>query len=129
VEIYANMRKDIDQHLKLERELEEKLDGLQKGKAAHDKAGIQKELNRTAKETAAWIDLLASHTFHCSTEGCQNLAVPISFHEGALECNICSQMLLHGMREHRTFVCGEECRDRDDNFVSFRKPYLPSHTN
>lgn len=112
-DIYATMQKDLADHLRIERELKEKLDGLQRAKAAHDKAGIAKEAKKTAKEIAAIIRMLSRYTFYCTNEGCQNLSVPISQDEGNLECGICNHLSHSGMPRDRSYFCSEECMERD----------------
>jgi hypothetical protein len=124
-DIYASMQKDLEYHLRVERELNEKLDGLQRAKAAHDKVGIAKEMKKSAKEMALWMKVLSINTYYCSTEGCQNLAVPISLDEGVLQCAICDHLWGDCMQEHRTIYCGEECMNRDDNGVRVPSPTFP----
>ncbi len=112
-DIYAIMQKDVTDHVRIERELKEKLDGLQRAKAAHDKAEIAKEVKKAAKEISSTVRMLSRYTFYCTTEGCQNLSVPISQDEGNLECGICNQLANNGMPRDRSYFCSEECMERD----------------
>lgn len=121
-DIYASMQKDIEDHSDRERDLRERIDDLQRAKAAHDKEEIAKEQEKTAKETATWLKFYRENTFYCNNEGCQNLAVPLSLEEGVLECGLCYQMYLDRMQEHRTYFCGEECVERHDHGVGSSRP-------
>jgi hypothetical protein len=129
-DIYATMHRDITDHVRIERELKEKLDELQRAKAAHDKAGIAKEAKKTAKETSARIQMLSRYTFYCTTEGCQNLSVPISQDEGNLECGICNHLAHSGMPRDRSYFCSEECMERGGvSYIVFLiKTYLSNTT-
>lgn len=112
-DIYAIMQKDTTDHVRMERELKEKLDGFQRAKAAHDKKEIAKEAKKTAKETNARIHMLSRYTFYCTNEGCQNLSVPISQDEGNLECGICNHLAHRGIPRDRSYFCSKDCMERD----------------
>lgn len=112
-DIFATIQKDITDHVRIERELKDKLDGFQRAKAGHDKAAIAKEAKKTAKETNARIHMLSRYTFYCTNEGCQNLSVPISQDEGNLECGICNHLAHSGIPRDRSYFCSEECMERD----------------
>lgn len=111
-DIYAIMQKDLTDHVRIERELKEKLDMFQRAKAGHDKEEIAKQAEKTAKETNARIHMLSEYTFYCTTEGCQNLSVPISHDEGNLECGICNHLAHSGIPRDRSYFCSEECMER-----------------
>jgi hypothetical protein len=119
-DIYTIIQKDVTDFVRLERELREKLDELQRAKAAHDKEEIVKEAKKAGKETAARIRMLSKYTFYCATEGCENLSVPISQEEGNLECGICNRLARDGMPRKRSYFCSEECMERDGvSYLSF----------
>jgi hypothetical protein len=112
-DIFATLQKDVTDHVRIERELKEKLDGFQRAKAAHDKAAIVKEAKKTSREINTRIHMLSRYTFYCTNEGCQNLSVPISQDEGNLECGICNHLAYSGIHRDRSYFCSEECMERD----------------
>jgi hypothetical protein len=105
-EIYKIIMKDIKDGKEKERNLREKLAELQRAKAAHDK-------EKAAKDSEARQRILAKYTYHCTTEGCQNLAVPASEVKGLIECGICWKLAEDKMITERSYFCGMECMERD----------------
>jgi hypothetical protein len=126
-DIYATIQKDVTEYVRKERELRENLAGLQSAKAAHDKAGIAKEAKKAAKELSARTRMLSKYTFPCTTEGCQNLSIPLSQEEGNLECGICNciskELARDGVHRERSYFCSEECMERAgvSNLILFTK--------